>query len=152
MFERATIRPATLSDVAQMIALDQESDSAAHWSPESYRTIFADDSPKRIALVAEQAGRLAAFVVALTATSEWEIENLVTAPDVRRRGLAASLINEITRQAKVWKAEGIFLEVRKSNRVARSFYGKMRFKESGSRTAYYNAPTEDAILYRLLLQ
>jgi ribosomal-protein-alanine N-acetyltransferase len=152
MSENWKIRQATAADLPQLLALDQKSDNAAHWSPDSYRAIFSTDSPKRLALIAQKNDVVYAFVIALTATCEWEIENIVTEHEHRRRGLATKLIAEILRRARASSAEKIFLEVRKSNSIARSFYEKMGFTPTGLRPAYYHAPDEDAVLYNLLLQ
>jgi ribosomal-protein-alanine N-acetyltransferase len=43
----------------------------------------------------------------------------------------------------------VYLEVRESNRAARSLYVKCAFIESGHRKSYYSEPEEDAVLYRL---
>ena len=152
MSENWKIRQATAADLPQLLALDQKSDNAAHWSLDSYRAIFSTDSPKRLALIAQKNDVVYAFVIALTATCEWEIENIVTEHEHRRRGLATKLIAEILRRARASSAEKIFLEVRKSNSIARSFYEKMGFTQTGLRPAYYHAPDEDAVLYNLLLQ
>jgi ribosomal-protein-alanine N-acetyltransferase len=152
MSEGCKIRHATAADLPQLLALDQKSDNAAHWSLDSYRAIFSTDSPKRLALIAQENDVVCAFVIALTATREWEIENLVTDDGHRRRGLATTLIAEILLLARASNAENIFLEVRKSNSIARSFYEKMGFTQSGMRAAYYHTPNEDAVLYRILLQ
>ena len=45
-------RAATPADLEAMQALEQQTDSAAHWSARDYDALFSPDAPKRIALVA----------------------------------------------------------------------------------------------------
>jgi len=47
--------------------------------------------------------------------------------------------------------EEMFLEVRKSNREAISFYEKFNFKLIGERKDYYTDPVEDALIYKLIM-
>jgi ribosomal-protein-alanine N-acetyltransferase len=89
------------------------------------------------------------FVVARIVGAEWEIENIAIAGSARRRGLGTRLLGELLDLARAQGAEAVFLEVRESNRAARSLYEKWAFLESGRRRNYYNDPEEDAILYRL---
>jgi [ribosomal protein S18]-alanine N-acetyltransferase len=46
-------------------------------------------------------------------------------------------------------ATAVVLEVRESNRAARSLYEKWAFEETGRRVRYYHDPEEDAIVYRV---
>ena len=40
----------------------------------------------------------------------------------------------------------MLLEVRKSNIIAREFYGRNGFAEDGERRGYYERPREDAVI------
>ncbi len=145
------IRRANVDDIPAMMHLAASSATAAHWRREDYERIFAPDT-SRLAFVLEEATAAAtetqAFMVALCAGPEWEIENIAVAPDARRRGLGTRLLGEFLEQAKARGAEAVFLEVRESNHAARALYGKWAFTESGRRRAYYSEPPEDAITYR----
>jgi ribosomal-protein-alanine N-acetyltransferase len=83
---------------------------------------------------------------------EWEIENAVVAPEFRRRGVGHDLIRELLRQAQMASGTAVWLEVRESNFAARGLYEKHGFRETGRRRAYYEDPSEDAVLYSLRLQ
>ena len=94
---------------------------------------------------------LLGFLVARHTEPEWEVENIVVAEPVRRRGLGAQLLRDLITRARGASAQVLFLEVRESNHAARAFYRKWGFKETGRRKGYYNGPTEDAILCHLSL-
>jgi ribosomal-protein-alanine acetyltransferase len=143
------IRPATPADIPDLIALDRQSASAAHWDRTAYDLAFAEAGPPRTVLVVEKDGTVAGFVIARIIESDWEIENVVVSPAEQRAGLGSMLLRSLLEQARLQKASAIFLEVRESNAAARAAYSKAGFCESGRRTSYYQNPAEDAVLYRL---
>jgi [ribosomal protein S18]-alanine N-acetyltransferase len=142
------IRPASPADVSNMIHLGQHSATAAHWSREQYDRVFANPTPRRIALVIEETGGMQGFLIAQAMPPEWEIENIAIKGEARRRGLGTRLLGEFLNCARAEGAHAVFLEVRESNRAARSLYEKWAFVESGRRVRYYQNPPEDAIAYR----
>ncbi len=139
------IRSARLHDVAAILALEQQTPSAAHWTTEQYNKLVASG----VVLVADEAGKLCGFVCARAAAGEWEIENVVVGDEFLRRGIASELVRELIQSAQNEAASAILLEVRESNLPARRLYEKHGFLEVGRRRAYYRDPAEDAILYAL---
>jgi [ribosomal protein S18]-alanine N-acetyltransferase len=141
-----------------MMDLESRSPAAAHWSREQHAGLFltADRQPQseRFALVVEDEGEspeVLAFLVAHRVDAEWELENIVVAATVRRRGVGTRLLGEFVAHARAEQGSGIFLEVRESNHSARALYRKVGFQEKGLRKSYYSRPPEDAILCRLWL-
>ena len=141
-----------------MMNLERQSPPAAHWSQRQYEALFVSDSShhrsERLAWVAEderEAPGILAFLVARRVDAEWELENIVVAETVRRRGVAKRLLDELIAHARAERGNGIFLEVRESNQSARALYRKVGFDETGLRNSYYSDPPEGAILCRLRL-
>ena len=131
-----------------MRVLEQQTETAAHWAEREYDALFAAEAPLRIALVATSeadAGRVIGFVIARCATAEWEIENVVVAPEKRNRGVGIKIIRELQLQAQSAGATSVLLEVRESNLAARRLYEKLGFSQQGRRN-YYRDPEEDALL------
>jgi ribosomal-protein-alanine acetyltransferase len=139
------IRSATLDDVPAIRDIERQSTSASHWSTDQYEKLLQNG----IVLVAEQAGTLCGFIIAQAAAGEWEIENVVIARDFLRQGIASGLVRKIIGCARNKNASKVLLEVRESNRAARSLYEKLNFLEVGRRTKYYREPQEDAVLYAI---
>jgi [ribosomal protein S18]-alanine N-acetyltransferase len=133
------------------MALEKHAATAAHWPREQYGLVFGNSEPRRLALILEEKTSPQGFLVARVIGSEWEIENIAIAGPARRRGLGTRLLGEFLDGVRAQGAEAVFLEVRESNRAARSLYEKWAFAESGRRKAYYSAPVEDAVIYRLTL-
>jgi [ribosomal protein S18]-alanine N-acetyltransferase len=140
-----------------MMDLDRRNPSAAHWSRDQYQALFVTISGQKSgswAWVVEDEGEapgILAFLVARRVDAEWELENIVVAGASRRQGVGTRLVGELVAQARAEQGSGIFLEVRESNRSARSLYRKMGFEETGLRKSYYLNPPEDAILCQLSL-
>ncbi len=146
---KVSVRDATAIDLPGMMALEKHAATAAHWSAQQYEALFRGSNPERVALIIEDESGLDGFVVARVVDREWEIENIAIAGPARRRGLGTRLLGELLDLARARGAEAVFLEVRESNRAARSLYEKWAFVEDGRRPRYYKDPEEDAILYRL---
>ena len=149
------IRNATVRDVADIIRLERESSTAAHWNEQQYAALFSDDLPlHRLTLVAveQENAALVGFLVARHASLEWELENIVVAEASRGIGIGKSLVGELLLRAQASESDNIFLEVRASNSAARRLYTRMGFEESSYRKGYYSNPPEDAVLYSKTLQ
>jgi ribosomal-protein-alanine N-acetyltransferase len=144
------IRSAALNDVPAIFAIERSAPSAAHWTSEQYTELLGSG----IVLVseeavAEEAGQISGFICAKPVAGEWEIENVVVAAQLLRRGIADRLLQELIQRAESEPASAILLEVRESNLPARQLYEKHGFREVGRRRTYYKDPPEDAILYAL---
>lgn len=145
------IREARPEDVGAVAALERSAPEAAHWSSLAYQQIFAG-SPPRLFLVAEDEKGMAGFLVASTASPEWELENLAVAQDRRRQGIARRLLEELLARARRQEADAVWLEVRASNATARRLYQACGFSLRGTRKSYYSNPLEDAVLLTISLQ
>ena len=141
------VRPATLSDLPALLALEAGSATAAHWSENEYRRLLGE-AAHVVLVIGEDA--LQGFVVGRELGAEWEIENVVVARPLQRRGLATQLVQELLGLARSRGAAAVYLEVRESNRAARALYSKLGFREAGRRKSYYGSPEEDAVVYRNL--
>ena len=158
-----TIRFATPYDIPAITSLDRASPTAAHWTEAQYRQAVQPNvgDPERLVLIAEASEATATaakeaglgfpilgFLVARHLAPEWELENIVVAPSVRRKGLGRRLLGALLARVQETQSEFVFLEVRESNTAARRLYESAGFRQTGRRRAYYANPAEDAILYR----
>ena len=150
-----------------MMDIEIQSPGAAHWSRQQYECLFStsgsqgpserlawvveNDSQKQPDEVPDGKSELLGFLVARRIDKEWELENIVVAETVRRRGIGTLLLAELIAHARAERGSSILLEVRDSNQRARELYRRMGFEETGSRKSYYAGPAEDAILWRLCL-
>lgn len=77
--------------------------------------------------------------------------NLAVAPEHRREGLGARLLEEGLGLLRARGARQVYLEVRAGNEAARALYERRGFRPVGRRSGYYRNPAEDAIVLRLAL-
>lgn len=144
------VREARSEDVPRLMEIAGHSVTAARWNREAYGKLFeGSSSPALAALVIEEDGAALGFLVGReTAGGEWEIENLAIHGAARRRGLGSRLMGEFLDLVRGRGGHDIYLEVRASNRAACALYEKWGFLESGVRKSYYQAPEEDARIWR----
>jgi ribosomal-protein-alanine N-acetyltransferase len=145
------IRLATSADIPAIVDLANRAASAAHWSGEQYQRIFADKTPRGVALVSDEQSVVHSFLIGRALDGEWELENIVVSNSRRRQGIGKMLLDEFLAAAKTEGAKAVFLEVRESNFAARRLYESCGFAENGRRQRYYAEPAEDAILYRITI-
>jgi ribosomal-protein-alanine N-acetyltransferase len=143
------IRHATTADIPDLIALEKHAATAAHWSMKQYENVFSGEPPSRMILIIEEEAGVQGFIAGKAIDKEWEIENIVVAGPIRRRGFGTRLLQEFLDLARNRGAAAVFLEVRESNLAARPLYEKFAFVENGRRKLYYHDPEEDALVYQL---
>jgi ribosomal-protein-alanine N-acetyltransferase len=146
---RVRVRPAEVSDLPRLVEIASHSTTAAQWNQSEYQKLFVpeitpdsalalDQTQPRTALVVEQDGSVVGFIVGRQADDEWEIENIAVTGAARRYGLGSRLVGELLGLIRNRGAKTVFLEVRESNRAARSLYEKWAFIEVGRRKMYYH--------------
>jgi ribosomal-protein-alanine acetyltransferase len=132
------VRPGTPPDLPAIGTIQAGSREASHWMPGEYLSYSI--------LVAVEDGAVVGFVVTrLVAAGEFEVLNLAVGREYRRRGVGRLLVKAAT----AGSPGEYYLEVRESNRVARSFYRGIGFEEVGIRRKYYTDPDEPAIVMRI---
>ena len=140
--ERVETRAAGVPDVDAIHAIE----TASHPTPwPRERFVRELGLPQSRFSVAVLDGRLAGYLCAWEIAGEIEIHNVVAAPEMRRRGVAAALMKGLLVEARRNGVERVFLEVRQSNRAAIELYARFGFSETGKRRGYY-ADGEDALL------
>lgn len=151
------VRPATPDDLPRLVEIASHSATAAQWNQAEYVKLFATDEPEaqsqvepqsRTTLVVEQSGSVVGFIVGRHVEDEWEIENIAVSGSARRCGLGSRLVGELLDLVRSRGGKSVFLEVRESNRAARSLYEKWAFLEVGRRKMYYQNPAEDALILK----
>lgn len=88
---------------------------------------------------------LAGFLCTWFIAGELQIQNLVTLPQFRRRGIAASLLEHAIERSRLEGLSSIWLEVRASNQPAIKLYERFGFSTNGTRSSYY-PDGEDALM------
>jgi len=80
-----------------------------------------------------------------------EIYNICVGESDRRQGIGRNLIVSMTGEFKERGISEVWLDVRKSNRLAIKFYEKQGFVKTYTRKNFYSKPVEDAVGMKLIL-
>jgi len=140
------IRPARPADPPALALIERRCFSDP-WTAEAFGTVLR--TPHVHLLVAEDAGSIVAYFVGRAVAGEGEILNLAVAPDLRRHGFGAALLDHGLGVLRTAGAQEVFLEVRAGNDAAVALYRRAGFRQVGRRARYYSRPVEDALVLRL---
>ena len=142
------IRRAVRADLADMHRIEQAS-FADPWTVDSLETALSLERMHVLvaeSVVEDAAGGLLGYVVALVVGPEAEIADLAVAPEARRLGIGRALLRRVLAELGEVGARTVYLEVRESNRAARTLYEASGFGSVGRRRGYYRHPVEDALV------
>ena len=89
------------------------------------------------------------FIVWRVTTDEAEIITIGVAPEMRRNGIAETMIILMEQELKKQNVVNVFLEVSEVNSAAIKLYEKMGFLVAGKRPKYYDGV--DAIIMKKAL-
>lgn len=99
-------------------------------------------------LVSIDNGIVNGYISLLVVDKTAEIIEIATLESVRGRGVGKQLLASAIQELKDLGFEGLLLEVRESNVVARGLYKAFKFKEISTRKNYYDGK-ENAIVMKL---
>jgi ribosomal-protein-alanine N-acetyltransferase len=143
-----TLRDLSTADLERVDELEHRLFSDP-WSRPMFLDALAD--PGAVKRVAERGGALAGYLIATVTPPHADIQNLATAPEHQRCGVAGRLLDDLVETCRARGATQVGLEVRVSNAAAQALYRTRGFRMTGLRRGYYRAPEEDALLMGLEL-
>ena len=115
------------------------------WSEKSFRDLLKHSYCRY--LVAEDAkGHPVGFAGMTISFDEADIDKVMVAPKMRRRGIADRLLEKVMEQGKECGVQSFTLEVRRGNQPAIALYQKNGFVSEGIRPNFYSNPREDAVI------
>jgi len=137
---KCTFRDAVENDIDIIYSIEEEASSL--WKI----NYFNDELEINFStfIVAEFKNEIIGFAVAWYVFSEIQLNNIAVKKEYRRSGIGTAMLNYIINSLEPAGIRKIFLEIKKSNNIAKSFYQNCGFIETGIRKKYYQI--EDAIL------
>ena len=123
----------------EILALLSDVYGLSPWNLEQIEADMKQANTEYFYLYDDQA--LIGFLALQDLAGELEITQLAVKKAYQGQGLANQLMGFLAD-----RPEGIFLEVRAGNQVAKGLYEKHGFQPVGQRKNYYQNPVEDAIL------
>ena len=141
------IRPWIYQDNIEIFSLSNEC-FENFWSKETIADTFLQDN--FIGFVAVEDNKIIGFISTVWCIDECEIELIAVKKEYRNKLVATNLLNVAIEKFKEMKIKKLFLEVRRSNVVAQSFYKKQGFTYVGVRKNYYKNQEDALIMTKLL--
>ncbi len=137
------VREMELADLDQVLDIERLSQV----TPWSARAFLAElENSYSVYLVACRGERVVGFAGMWLVVDEAHVTNIAVHPAERGRGIGSLLLEELERRARAAGAGHVTLEVRVTNRVARSLYRRHGFTDRGLRRGYYRDTGEDAVI------
>ncbi|HVF53022.1 MAG TPA: ribosomal protein S18-alanine N-acetyltransferase [Actinomycetota bacterium] len=115
------------------------------WSTSLFMSELAQRS-SRTYLVARHAGEVVGYAGMMFTVGDAHVTNIAVDPHFHGRRVGSRLLITIITEAIARGSDVISLEVRVTNLVAQSMYGKFGFVIEGVRKGYYIETREDALL------
>lgn len=143
------IRPMREADLSAVMEIEQKS-YPYPWT----QTIFSDCMHAGYSCwVGGRNGIIEGYGVISVAAGESHLLNLCVRPESQRQGVGRKLLLHLISIARRHDAEMLFLEVRLSNKFARTLYENEGFNELGTRRDYYPMAggREDALILARIL-
>ena len=148
-----TIRPFERSDLDSIEYIERRSFNDP-WSRSEFELSHQRDGSRF--LVAVRNAKVIGYVIVevvktldllkLRLTKRGHLLNIAVDPKYRRYSVGKTLVDASIRYLRKESVQEIWLEVRASNSIAKRFYLKMGFKETGRKNQYYL--TEDALVMK----
>ena len=140
--ETLEIRRLSYSDLPQVIAIERRS-FPTPWSLAMF--VLELSKPSGVCLAATIDGALVGYLVCSRYDRVWHLMNVAVDPDLRRQGLASTLITSLLDRTGGDDAQ-YTLEVRLSNAGAIRLYEDFGFRSAGTRPRYYQDNGEGALI------
>jgi ribosomal-protein-alanine N-acetyltransferase len=136
------VRRLTYADLPHVIAIERRA-FPTPWSLAMF--VLELSKPGGVCLAARRDGSLVGYLICSRYDTVWHIMNIAVDPDLRRTGIATTLLLELLE--RVGDGEARFtLEVRTSNAPAITLYERFGFRSAGTRRRYYQDNGEDALI------
>jgi ribosomal-protein-alanine N-acetyltransferase len=136
------IRPLSYGDLGAVAAIERRA-FPTPWSIAMF--VLEMSKSTGMCLAALRDSKLVGYTICSRYDTVWHVMNIAVEPDLRRQGIAATLLSELYVRAGDANAQ-FTLEVRRSNRAAIELYQRDGFRIAGVRRRYYQDNGEDALI------
>lgn len=137
------IREMDLLHVPQVLEIERAC-YPAPWSDLAFSHEIKSEAS--VTLVAMDGETVAGYLVGWIAADQLHVANIAVSAGYRRRGVGAGMMLRLLEEAVRRGCVSSSLEVRESNRAARSMYSRLGYHAVALRKSYYSSPAEDAVV------
>jgi ribosomal-protein-alanine acetyltransferase len=139
-----SIEPLSVEDLPEVLEIERSAFRFPWTKGMFLHELKVPFSRSRVVRLSDHSRKLGGYVCWWVVGDEAEILNIAVAPSCRRLGIARTLVEHVSSDARARAATALHLEVERDNTAARKLYESLGFVESGLRRNYY-APGVDAL-------
>ena len=129
------IRKGKISDLKSILNIEKKAYNKPYWNESMLKKLFNKDS-NEIIWVSQIKQKIAGFLIEQRCEDEINLLNVAIDRSFQNRGVGKKLIGYFLRI--IPNNSSVFLEVNKSNFIARKIYSNLNFKSINIRKSYYN--------------
>ena len=147
-WEHLMVREIRATDIDDVLSLQNEL-ILSPWTKIDYQNEIQRTDSTNLAMVYDE--EIVGFIIMrVISGTDGEIYNIAVKRKYQKKGIGKKLLSTAIQIARSKEnIKQIWLEVRKSNRNASSFYQNQGFVITGLRKNFYSNPLEDAFLMKL---
>ena len=138
------IRKGELCDLTSIINIEKAVYNKPYWNVAMLKNLFIDSIFETIWVI-ENGKKIIGFLIEQRCDNEINLLNVAVDRQFQNRGIGKKLINHYL--DRIPGNCSVFLEVNKSNIIARKIYADLNFKNIGMRKNYYY-DGEDALIMK----
>lgn len=128
-------------DMADVLEIERQSFEFL-WTEEDFLSCLRQRNC--IGMVAEQNDQVVGFMIYELLKSQLHVLNFAVAPECRRMGVGARMMEKLINKLTQQRRQEITLEVRETNLAAQLFFREQGLKASGVLRSHYDDTDEDA--------
>ena len=129
------IRKGELCDLTSIINIEKAVYNKPYWNMKMLKKLFIDSIIETVWVI-ENRKKIIGFLIEQRCDNEINLLNVAVDRQFQNRGIGKKLINHYL--DRIPGNCSVFLEVNKSNIIARKIYADLNFKNIGMRKNYYN--------------
>jgi ribosomal-protein-alanine N-acetyltransferase len=139
------IRALQLRDLPSIERIERDS-YATPWSRSMFAGELSKSSSICIGAFDDENQELVGYLIVSRYVDAWHVMNIAVSPELRRGGIATSMLHRLFELTSGDGRRGYTLEVRVSNTAAINLYQNLGFQPRGIRRGYYTDNREDALI------
>jgi ribosomal-protein-alanine N-acetyltransferase len=134
-----------LRDLPSIERIERDS-YATPWSRSMFAGELSKSSSICIGAFDDENQELVGYLIVSRYVDAWHVMNIAVSPELRRGGIATSMLHRLFELTSGDGRRGYTLEVRVSNTAAINLYQNLGFQPRGIRRGYYTDNREDALI------
>ena len=136
-------RKGTISDLQSVLKIEKKVYNKPYWTESMLKRLFNKDS-NEIIWITEVKQKIVGYLIEQRCDNEINLLNVAIDKSFQNQGIGKNMMDYFLRI--IPDNSSVFLEVNKSNFIARKIYTNLNFKDIDIRKSYYNDGSDAIIM------